>query len=166
MDSLRNKPLKVLYALDIYEKHKCIIDETSLKLFPQNTEFHIITVIPKVLDTTGFLIGVINELNESQLDAAKLKLMQLVSPLEISYNFNSAVIIDNSVVNAISEYVENNHIDCVIINGQKHGLWERYITGNQEKIISALDCDVIISKKSYLNRVNKESHKKAQVHYN
>ncbi|WP_192484711.1 MULTISPECIES: universal stress protein [Cysteiniphilum] len=163
MDNLQNKPLRVLYALDIYEKHKCIIDEASLRLFPQNTEFHIITVIPKVLDTTGFLIGVINELNQNQLDAAKSKLMQLVSPLETQYHFASAVIIDNSVVSAISEYVDHQHIDCVIINGQKHGLWERHVTGNQEKIVGMLDCDVIISKKSYLNRINKQVQKKREL---
>ncbi|WP_440615196.1 universal stress protein [Cysteiniphilum sp. 6C5] len=156
MENVQNKPLKVLYALDIYEKHTCMIDEISLRLFPQNTEFHIVTVIPKVLDTTGFLIGIINELNEEQLNAAKAKLIQSINHVGDNYHFTPVVIIDNSVVHAIKEYVQENHIDCVIINGQKHGLWERYITGNQEKIISMLDCDVIISKKSYLNRVKKE----------
>ncbi|WP_151192745.1 universal stress protein [Cysteiniphilum sp. JM-1] len=163
MDNLRNKPLRVLYALDIYEKHKCVIDETSLNLFPQNTEFHIMTVIPKVLDTTGFLIGVINTLNEEQLTEAKAKLTQLISSLDANYNILSEVIIDNSIVNAIIEYVDHKHIDCVIINGQKHGLWERHVTGNQEKIIGMLDCDVIISKKSYLNRVNKETQQKREL---
>ena len=81
-----------------------------------------------------FLIDVINELNENQLNTAKLKIMQLVSPLKTSYNFASAVIIGNSRVNAIRDYVNQNHINCVIINGQNNRSFGLY-------------CYVIISKK-------------------
>jgi nucleotide-binding universal stress UspA family protein len=146
MECLIGKSMKVLYVLDIFDKYNLVIDTKSLNHFPSGTEFHIITVIPKVTDITGFLADVINELNEDQLKTAKARLKQLIMPLYQDYNFKPEVIIHNSIVNGIKEYVQDNYIDCVIVNGKRHGFWERYFTGTQERIINKLDCDVIISK--------------------
>ncbi|WP_440682908.1 universal stress protein [Cysteiniphilum halobium] len=150
MERLIGKSPKVLYVVDIFEKHNFIIDTKNLNHFPSGTEFHIITVIPKAVDITGFLADVINELNEDQFKKTRATLKELITPLYQDYNFKSEVIIDNSIVNGIRKYAQDNYIDCVIINGKRHGFWERYFTGIQERIINGLNCDVIVSK----NRVS------------
>jgi hypothetical protein len=77
---------------------------------------------------------------------SKTTLKNLVEPLRSQYKLQTAVIIDNSTSNAIKEYVKQHGVDCVILNGRKHGFWGRYISGEQERIINVLDCDVIITK--------------------
>jgi hypothetical protein len=148
VDTLMDTSRRVLYALDFNKKNGSVINEARLRFFPSDTVFHIVTVIPRVHDATGILRDVIEECNEERLNMSKSTLRNLVEPLKSEYRLQTAVIIDNSTSNAIKEYVEQHRIDCVILNGRKHGFWGRYISGEQERIINVLDCDVIIAKKS------------------
>ncbi|WP_158106946.1 universal stress protein [Caedibacter taeniospiralis] len=148
VDTLMDTSRRVLYALDFNKKNGSVINEARLKFFPSDTVFHIVTVIPRVHDATGILRDVIDECNEERLNMSRSTLRNLVEPLRSEYRLQTAVIIDNSTSNAIKEYVEQHRIDCVILNGRKHGFWGRYISGEQERIINVLDCDVIIAKKS------------------
>lgn len=136
---------KVAHAFDLNDKTFDSLEKIFHHSVENNFELHFITVHKTIFDY-GYSSGV-NEYTPNQVIRKEMqsKLLDLTQKYNFSSGIHVKMIEADTVYDGIIQYVRDNSIELLILNGHKHRALGR-INSISSKISVNTPCDVMILK--------------------
>ncbi|WP_119344191.1 universal stress protein [Facilibium subflavum] len=137
---------KVLYAVDVNDEGlqrrlANIVEHTKKK----QATLYIVTVHKTIFDY-GYAAGISEQTpNEMVKKKVKEKFQELTKSYEHEPHVKIELIEADGIAEGIIEYVENESVEQLIINGHHHGLLGR-MGSVATKLVNNAPCDVVVLK--------------------